>query len=687
MGKNTITMVSDIQDITEECIGLLTHTEELRVSKNMEQAYEFAKKNFDVIRKLMIGNMMYDKTLICVSGLQGAGKTTLMKNFYGLDDAYFAPTKGRGETIPVLITEKEDVQKPVVYATCIAKNENGVYKKMEKEIAPGEEFDKASKGNDETIMYLEMQVPYRHTYNSNISFMLLPGFERDNEYLNTLLEFSVNSSDSAVFVFSENSFAGVENSKWMNKIQEKLKDNVVYAISGADGSNDGNKQAKETCLKVLQIPKEESDRVICVSSYTDAAENEPWINQLKNALEKYAYTGGDSKLRKNSKYIFEEVSNLKVNLYQILEILNSDVTEEMRDFHNDSLLKVFDKTKEKKRAELKRNLERRLDKARQDSCINLETEYAQQPKLKQAKRVFFGNSVKEQFVEPRKMVVSSLNDESGNLRADQQIVNALEDSLSQWERDGNSNAGWLIETTENDRGEIELIAGEDLEAMSAYVTALLAPRKKGDKLEEISYDNPKKLMGALTEFGTYYFGIMYYDRFAENTHVENYYQPSFSELKLDRIVEGGKSSKRFAAGMLGIMGIDILGDGTLDMVSQMAVQFGVALPVATMASVCIVGTGALSVVSKDINRMVREDCAAAKMTVNNIYDDIVKNVLDDYDVCMQRIREKIEENLDDLGRDGKKIMNVYNAKVEVNNALDMLDRMYSEYLGGAYGIM
>ena len=687
MSMNTITMISDIQDITKECMGLLTHMDELRSTGDMTEAYEMAKENFGILRKLMIGNMMYDKTLICVSGLQGAGKTTLMKNFYGLDDAYFAPTKGRGETIPVLITEKEGVQKPVVYATCIAKNENGVYEKMEKEIEPGEEFDKASKGNDETIMYLEMQVPYRHTYNSNISFMLLPGFERDNEYLNDLLEFSVNSSDSAVFVFSENSFAGAENSKWLNRIQEKLKENVVYAISGSDGSIDGNKQVKETCLEVLQIPEEECDRVICVSSYTDATKNEPWINELKNALEKYAYTGGDSKLRKNSKYIYKEVSNLKHNLYQILGILNSDVSDSVIDFHNAFLLKVFDNTKEKKRVELKKNLESRLDTARVDSCRKLEEEYAEQPKLKQAKRVFFGNSVEEQFIQPRKMVESSLRNESGNLLADRQIAYALEDSLSQWEHDGNSNAEWLIETRENAQGKIELLDGKDLEAMSADVTALLAPGKKGDKREKISCDNPKKLMGALTEFGTYYFGIMSYDQLAENTHIENYYQPSFSDIKLDKIVEGGKSSKRFAAGMLGIMGIDILGDGSLNMVGQMAAQLGVALPIAGAASVGIVGAGAASVVSQDINRMIREDCAAAKLTVNDIYDHIVQNVIDEYDAYMQKIRNWIEENLDDLGRDGKKIMNVYNAKVEVNNALQMLDRISSEHLEAAHGIM
>ena len=93
MSKKTIEFISTIQDVTKECIGLLTHTERLRASGDTKEAYTFAEQNLDILRKLLIANMMYDKTLICVSGLQGAGKTTLMKNFYELDEEHFQPTK------------------------------------------------------------------------------------------------------------------------------------------------------------------------------------------------------------------------------------------------------------------------------------------------------------------------------------------------------------------------------------------------------------------------------------------------------------------------------------------------------------------------------------------------------------------------------------------------------------------
>lgn len=45
---------------------------------------------------------MMGKGIICISGLQGAGKSTLMKNFYGLSDEYFNIKTGVGEKFQFL---------------------------------------------------------------------------------------------------------------------------------------------------------------------------------------------------------------------------------------------------------------------------------------------------------------------------------------------------------------------------------------------------------------------------------------------------------------------------------------------------------------------------------------------------------------------------------------------------------
>ena len=72
--KNSIT-IAEIQSITEHCMKLLSCTEYLRRDTATKEAYSFADNIFKSIRKLFIASMMYNKTLICISGLQGAGKT------------------------------------------------------------------------------------------------------------------------------------------------------------------------------------------------------------------------------------------------------------------------------------------------------------------------------------------------------------------------------------------------------------------------------------------------------------------------------------------------------------------------------------------------------------------------------------------------------------------------------------
>ena len=115
----------EVNELTKYCLNILTYTDELRSDTALKQAYEKAKELENSIRKLKIASLMENKTLICVAGMQGAGKTTLMKNFYGLKGDALSIELGRGERIPVLITET-DVTAPVMNAIRIQKNEAGV---------------------------------------------------------------------------------------------------------------------------------------------------------------------------------------------------------------------------------------------------------------------------------------------------------------------------------------------------------------------------------------------------------------------------------------------------------------------------------------------------------------------------------------------------------------------------------
>lgn len=676
--------ITEIQDITELCMKLLPCTEYLRRDEATKEAYSFAEGIFGSIRKLFIASMMYNKTLICVSGLQGAGKTTLMRNFYGLDSKFLDSTRGRGERVPVLITEKKDIKTPKMYAIRIDKDDNGFYYQREIELS-ADEYLSASKGEDSKIMYLELFVPYTHTNNEGVSFMLLPGFEKKNDYWNNLIEFSVNSSDAAVFVFNETSFSNADNDKYLSRIESKFGKNLVYAISGSDGSPDDNAEVKQTCIKTLSIPISESDRVVCVGSYTDESKNPAWIKNFKDALEKYAYRE-TQQFQRNSEYLYKEILSIKENLYQILDILNNDSSAEMKDYHDDALLKAFDKAVKKKRKAFEENLDIEFEIAKGESGKNLEQLFTERPMLEAVKRFFFGSSVKEQFTETRKMVEKSLKYNGDCYLPDKHLGLALQRSLIALDQpEDRTDMSRLIDTKKEDGKTLLLIDGEKTQAMEGDISNLLADKSQTKVNYALQSTNPKKVLGAVVEIGTYYYSLESYNKVAESTGL-SYYEPSQTQLVPDKVIDGAKSSKKFVAGMAGIMGIDLIGDGSINMVSQIAESLGVAAPVAGAAAIAIIGAGAASVVMKDLNRMQREDFLSARLAVNGVYDDLKIDALKKFDTYMEKLRDRIEDNLAELSGDGKKVIVEYNAKVEINNALNLLDKISERHAGDVYGV-
>lgn len=676
--------ITEIQNITEHCMKILSCTEYLRRDEATKEAYTFAEGIFGSIRKLFIASMMYNKTLICVSGLQGAGKTTLMRNFYNLDSKFLDPTRGRGERVPVLITEKKDIKTPKMYAIKIDKDNDGFYYQRKIELS-ADEYLSASKGEDSKIMYLELFVPYTHTNNEGISFMLLPGFEKKNDYWNNLIEFSVNSSDAAVFVFNETSFSNADNDKYLSRIESKFGKNLVYTISGSDGSPDDNAEVKQTCIKTLSIPISESDRVVCVGSYTDESKNQAWIKNFKDALEKYAYRE-TQQFQRNSEYLYKEILIIKEKLYQILGILNNDSSAEMKDYHDDALLKAFDKAVKKKRKAFEENLDIEFEIAKGESGKNLEQLFTDRPKLGAVKRFIFGSSVKEQFTETREMVEKSLKYNGDCYLPDKHLGLALQRSLIALDQpEDRTDMSRLIDTKKEDGKTLLLTDGEKTQAMAGDIRSLLADNSQTKVNYTLQSTSPKKVLGAVAEIGTYYYSLESYNEVAESTGL-SYYEPSQTQLVPDKVIDGAKSSKKFVAGMAGMMGIDLIGDGSINMVSQIAASLGVAAPVAGAAAIAIIGAGAASVVMKDLNRMQREDFQSARLAVNGVYDDLKIDALKKFDTYMERLRDRIEDNLTKLSGGGRKVIVEYNAKVEINNALNLLDKISERHAGDVYGV-
>ena len=84
----------EVNELTKYCLRILTYTDELRGDTALKQAYEKAKELENSIRKLKIASLMENKTLICVAGMQGAGKTTLMSSAR-VPENPFSPNKAK----------------------------------------------------------------------------------------------------------------------------------------------------------------------------------------------------------------------------------------------------------------------------------------------------------------------------------------------------------------------------------------------------------------------------------------------------------------------------------------------------------------------------------------------------------------------------------------------------------------
>lgn len=680
---NKMISLSDIQTVSRHCINLLSRTESLRIIN--EDAYKKAEELFPLLRKLFIASMMHDKRLICISGLQGAGKTTLMKNFYGIEGDFMNVSLGRGERVPVLITEGR-VNEPHIHAIAVRKNGSGEYSKTEI-IYQSDETDeiiRATTGEDKTIMYIEIIVPYRHTNDEGVSFMLLPGFEKNNEYWNNLIEFSVNSSDAAVFVFNETSFSNAENEGYLSKIETRFGANVVYAISGSDSSLDDNAQVKNTCMEVLKV--KEPDRVICVGQYNDTEKNNAWIADFKAALDKYALFEPQVK-QKTASYINNELLKFKDTLYCILRILNGyDEEYEATDYQNHKLLEAYDSVILTQRKKLAKHISEEFEYAKERSKEMVSKQFINESWSKNLKKTFFGTSVKD-YIETQKRIKSSLYDENNKCLPDFHLGNAILKSINVLDQPNGKNAlQLLLETNEKEDGKTALVESERTKTAIDDVRALIQVPNNNVERSEIHCDDEKRLLKAVAEIATYYYGFTSYNSLAETTTGLVYYEPAKSHITGDDILKGAESSKKFAIGLAGVMGVDILGDGTLNLISQIATSFSVSLPIAGAAAVLIVGTGAATAVLKDINRMQREDFESAKMAIFSIYDNIQQEAMERFDVFTNEVRERIEDNLADLGGGRKNRVSILNAKIEVKKLLDILKDITKEYLKQSHGI-
>lgn len=158
----------------------------------------------------------------------------------------------------------------------------------------------------------------------------------------------------------------------------------------------------------------------------------------------------------------------------------------------------------------------------------------------------------------------------------------------------------------------------------------------------------------------------------ENSETKNEEEMSFKDTT---------AITKFAIGLGSMTGMDLVGDGTINMIPQIARAFRVSVPVVAVGAVAAVGAGATIATVSDISRMQFEDYRRAKTAVGSIYDTLEENALNKYDEQMERVRQNIENNICDLNGEVKNAVVEYDAKIQINAALNLLHEISGRMRG------
>lgn len=679
MSTNEGITLQEILRLEEHTLGILELADNLQLKSDSEEI-------INNLRKLYIASVLGTKNaVICIAGLQGAGKTTMMRNFYGLDEKYLPSTLGRGENIPVIFTEKA-VNTPELYAFKVYKK-GDEYVEEEVKVDP-QNYKELTNGTDANIMYLNLVVPNKYINNENTVMMLLPGFEKKKNPWQDLIEFSVNSSDAAVCVCDKSEYATAMGNEVFNDFMEKFGDKMVIALSRSDTTGDDNKAFKEIVIRDYNIPETEKDRVVCVGSHGNKDKNAKWIDALKNAIQKYTMNGNAE--QRNAKFLNDIVNDLRNRFFKIRkEVVNDNTCKAINEIIVvDSLVKTFDSELEKKRKEFKEKLSAQFAHAKEESEGKLAEKFK---KINPSNfgRVFFGTSVKT-LEETKKTIKFALgidnNNQNGNPSLpDKHLLLALESTLRTWDHsDSNQNPkrkpalyDFLDNKDEKDHERPVFVAGTKTKALSDDVCHFLADYSKLPEIPKIQCcKDEKQLIPAVVEMGTYYMTMAYYDELSKQIGMNYYYSPVESKLTTEKIVAGAQNCKKLMVGLAGVAGLDILEGGGLDFATKISSAFGIPDPAGIAIVAGIIAVGAACAIVKDINEMNCTDFLAAKKAVNNIYDSLQDNALKTFDSSMNLIKMRIIDNQQFLTGNGQRAIHIQNELIELNNAIKLLDEIH-----------
>lgn len=270
-------------------------TRVLRAGHGIRDTHDSANATIDVLRKLRIARELSDRYYIAVTGSQSAGKTRLMRELYNLDKDWLFDDQGRGERVPVFIIEDDSIDAPYGAVQSV---ENGEV--VEKRLEAKEFRDLTTSWNETSCDLLpKLYVPRKFFSGSNVGFVLLPGYEIENQHNSAwqqLMRFTLNMSLGTILVtdpvrLAESSQTVILEDLASSYLVSRKPVIVVSKTESADAAKRAELEAR--VADVFKVPADERNRIIC-SGVDDPDYVATWSQSLINAMNLYAINATDS---------------------------------------------------------------------------------------------------------------------------------------------------------------------------------------------------------------------------------------------------------------------------------------------------------------------------------------------------------------------------------------------------------
>jgi len=650
-----------VKNLNKKLIKLLTSTSILHYANFGEDKGSDNKHNSileietqikQLLRKTLITEALNDRYIVAVSGLQGVGKTTLIKQLYDIPDELLPENLGRGEKLPILITE-DNVNDIETIVISLENNINGSSIKESK--IDYSNFNRIAQFPEVNDVMLEIKVPITYFSGTKLSIALLPGFENRDDYWEELIDHTLISSEATIFVLNEIKASDSYNEKIMTKIINDYSDNKpIFCLTFADQSPDNNSSLIETMSVRLKID-DELDRIISTGTSKDM--KEVWIPSLINAIKKYAYSKKSYRYRQYENLRSIINNDLKKILDEVKDLVDDFRFDDMfKELEYDKLLKNYNEEMIKIKNLYKKKMGSHLNTHSKNAIIKASDYISNENKFKKLGRVIIGNDLKAMNEFCSKIL--ELWNSSNEVNLMHYNYSALNEIIEQEVKIIGGQFNNNISGLNGSQNEIQsyirytdlLQNDKDLFNNISYIYSNNDIGLKGD------YYKTMKLIPVLAlEFLKISMSSPEVIKLVEG------YNNKRDENSLNRIIDNNndliEKSGKIITGIALVLGLD-MADGTINTIPALASALGVSEGIAMSLITATTGIIAIGFVAisylKQVNRLEFYDYYAAKKMIEDISTSQLmefSSQLDDYfeiitEILKSKLREKyvITEN-------------------------------------------